>query len=110
MKFKLKNAEKFGWKGIKGKAYNSKEIFANASAAYIEVAGAHGKIKITGMDGIYLVLEGRGEFVIGNETIQAEKMDVVIVPKNTPYNYKGKMKLFLVHCPAFDPNSEIKLE
>ncbi len=110
MKFKLKNAKKFGWKGIKGLAYNSKEDFANASAAYIEVAGTHGKIKITGMDGIYLVLEGRGEFVIGNETIQAEKMDVVIVPKNTPYNYSGKMKLFLVHCPAFDPDSEIKLE
>jgi mannose-6-phosphate isomerase-like protein (cupin superfamily) len=110
MLFKLKNAGKFGWKGIKGLAYNSKEDFPNASAAYIEVAGTHGKIKITGMDGIYLILEGKGEFVIGEEKSQVEKRDVVIVPKNTPYNYHGKMKLFLVHCPAFDPNSEIKLE
>lgn len=110
MKFKLKDAAGFGWEGLKGWAYNSKEDFANSSAAYFEVDGAHGKVKTTKSDRVYLVLEGSGEFIINDKTIQVEKTNVVIVPKNTPYNYKGKMKLFLVHCPAFDQDAEIKLE
>ena len=108
MKFKLKDAHKFGWKGLKGWAYNSNVDFENASAAYFEVNGAHGKVKTTKSDRIYLVLEGTGEFIINEKVMKVEKMDVIIVPKNTYYDYKGKMKLFLVHCPAFDENAEIE--
>jgi len=110
MKFRLKEAYKFGWEGLKGWAYNSKSDFENASAAYFEVDGSHGKVKTTKSDRVYLVLEGSGEFIIDGKVIQVEKMDVIIVPKNTPYDYKGKMKLFLVHCPAFNQDAEAKLE
>lgn len=110
MKFKLKDAYKFGWNGLKGWAYNSKDDFNNASAAYFEVDGSHGKVKTTKSDRVYLVLDGSGEFIIDEKIIKVEKMDVIIVPKNTPYDYKGKMKLFLVHCPAFDENAEVKFE
>ena len=110
MKFKLKDAYKFGWKGLAGRAYNSKDDFAYASAAYIEVDGEHGKVKSKKSDRIYLILEGLGEFVINNQKVAVKKMDVIIVPKNNPYNYNGKMKLFLVHSPAFDENHEIKLK
>jgi mannose-6-phosphate isomerase-like protein (cupin superfamily) len=110
MKFKLKNSFKFGWKGLKGWAYNSKEDFLGASAAYFEVDGAHGKVKTTLSDRIYFILEGKGEFIINDKIIPVEATDVVIVPKNTPYDYRGKMKLFLVHTPAFNADHEIKLE
>lgn len=113
MKFTLKKAIKFGWKGLKGWAYNSKEDFANASSAYIEVTGRHGKVRSEKSDRIYLILEGEGEFVVNEEVVPVKKMDVVIVPKNTPYDYravKGTMKLFFVHVPAFSPEAEIKLE
>jgi len=113
MNFKLKDAFQFGWEGIKGWAYNSKDDFANASAAYFEVSGKHGKVKTTKSDRIYLVLEGKGEFIIDGKVTLVDKTDVIIVPKNTPYDYKaidGTMKLFLVHCPAFEPEADVKLE
>jgi mannose-6-phosphate isomerase-like protein (cupin superfamily) len=113
LKFRLKNAYKFGWKGLKGLAYNSKEDFKRASAAMFEVTGRHGKVKSLVSDRIYLILEGKGEFIINGKKVPVEKNDVIIVPKNTPYDYKavkGKLKLFLVHTPAFDNKKEVKLE
>ncbi len=110
MKFKLEDAHKFGWKGLDGWAYNSKDDFASASAAYFEVDGSHGKCKTHSSDRVYLVLEGEGEFIINDKVIEVEQSDVIIVPKNTPYDYSGKMKLFLVHTPAYMPEDDVKLE
>ena len=95
---------------MKGWAYNSKEDFFGASGAYFEVDGSHGKVKTTLSDRVYHVLEGAGQFTINDEVISVKATDVVIVPKDTPYDYQGKMKLFLVHAPAFDPTHEVKLE
>ncbi len=113
MKFQLKNARKFGWEGLSGWAYNSKEEFENASTAYFEVTNKHGKVKTTRSDRIYFVIDGEGEFTVNNETFSVQKSDVIIIPKNTPYDYKTKkstLKLFLVHVPAYHPDYEVKLE
>lgn len=115
MKFTLPNASKFGWEGLKGCAYNSSDDFSRASAAYFEVTDkGHGKTKTTLSDRIYYVLEGCGEFVIDGEVEKVNTTDVIIVPKDTLYDYyadKGTvMKLFLVHTPAFDQAYEIKLK
>ncbi|NIM47055.1 MAG: cupin domain-containing protein [Candidatus Aenigmarchaeota archaeon] len=113
LKFKLKDAYKFGWEGLKGLAFNSKEDFERASAAMFEVTGKHGKVKSLVSDRVYLVLEGKGEFKINEEVVPVEKNDVIIIPKNTPYDYKAverTLKLFLVHTPAFDESKEVKLE
>ncbi len=113
MKFTLKGARQFEWEGLKGWAYNSKEDFASASGVYFEVVGSHGKIKTTKSDRVYFIVDGKGEFIINEEVIPVEKSDMVIVPKTTPYDYRAKegvLKLFLVHTPAFDPDSEVKLE
>jgi mannose-6-phosphate isomerase-like protein (cupin superfamily) len=112
MKFSIQNALSFGWEGLKGKAYNSKEDFDNASAAIFEVVGSHGKVKTTKSDRIYYVVEGEGEFSVNGETFKVSTEDVIIIPKNTPYDYKttsGAMKLFLVHTPAYDQDAEVKL-
>ncbi len=113
MKFILKNARQFGWDGIKGFAYNDSKDFPNASGAYFEVTSSHGKVKTIKSDRVYYVLEGKGEFTIAGETVPVEKTDVVIVPKNTEYDYRatsGTMKLFLVHTPAYESAAEVKLE
>jgi len=113
MKFKLKDAYLFGWEGLKGWAYNSKDDFSNASAVYFEVTGKHGMVKNTLSDRIYLVIDGKGEFLIRDEVIPVEKTDVIIIPKDTPYDYQAKegvLKLFLVHTPAFDSAKDIKLK
>lgn len=113
MKFTLKKARPFGWKGLKGRSYSSREDFTNASVAYFEVTTSHGKVKTTLSDRVYYVIDGKGEFVINDKIFEVKKSDVIIVPKNTPYNYKtkkGVLKLFLVHIPAFDPIHEVQLE
>lgn len=114
MKFSIKDGHDFGWDGLKAKAINSREDFENASAAIFEVTGSHGKVKTELSDRIYLVLEGEGMFVIDGEEVAVAKDDVIIVPKNTPYDYKAAkgtaLKLYLVHTPAYDPAFERKLD
>ena len=113
MKFTLKNAGDFGWEGLKGKAYSTAEDFANASGAYFEVTGSHGKTKSTKSDRVYFIIEGQGEFIVDDKVIEVAKSDMIIMPKNKVYDYKAKngvMKMFLVHTPAYDSDADIKLE
>lgn len=114
MKFTLKEAKEFSREGLKGYAYNSSGDFSNASAAYVEVTGRHGKVKTTTSDRVYYVLDGNGEFTVGDENREVHKTDVVIIPKNTPYDFKvtdgSVLKMFLVHTPAFDPDTDVKLD
>ena len=113
MKFELKNAGSLEWEGIKGLVYNTKEDFKNANATYFEVTGRHGKVKNETSDRVYYVIEGKGEFTINDEVFSVKETDVIIIPKNTPYDYKAKgkmMKLFLVHTPAYNSKAEKSLE
>ena len=109
-KFTFENTFKFGWEGLEGFAYNSKEDFANASTAIFNVSKKHGRCKSLVSDRVYYVLEGTGEFIIEDKKISVKATDVIIVPKNTEYDYMGTMKLFLVHTPAFDPSQEVDFE
>lgn len=113
MKFTLDKAYKFGWKGLKGWALNSEKDFPNASTALFEVTESHGKVKTTHSDRIYFVIEGKGEFIVGKSKFNVSKHDVIIIPKNTPYDYKTRTKsltLFLVHTPAYKEECEVKLD
>ena len=110
MKFKLENASEFGWEGLKGRAYNSSDDFAGLSGALFEVTGSHGRTKTPVSDRVYLILDGEGEFNIDGEIFMVKKTDMVVVPKDTFYDYKAlnntTLKMFLVHTPAFDPAKE----
>lgn len=113
MIIRRKDAQKRGWDGLNFWVYNTKEDFANASAALFEVTGSHGKVKSTVSDRTYFVVEGNGFFEINDEKVAVVPNDVIIVPKNAPYDYWAKegevLKLFLVHTPAFDASGEVNL-
>ena len=114
MKFKKNQARKTGWDGLDFWVYSTKDDFKNASSAYFEVTKAHGKVKTTVSDRIYYVIDGKGVFEIDGVKDAVEPSDVVVVPKNTPYDYWATdgtvLKLFLVHTPAFDPEGEVELD
>ena len=112
MKYKycFKDALQLGWDGLKVYSYSEKTDFERASAGVFEVTTHHGKVKSLVSDRIYYVLEGSGQFIINNESFDVSQSDVIIVPRNTEYDYMGKMKLFLVHTPAFDYTQEIDLD
>lgn len=110
LKFSLEEARPIGWEGLNAWAYSSKEDFGLASAIYFEVTGRHGKIKTTLSDRIYYVVGGKGYFVIKGDATSVEEGDVIIVPKNTPYDYYNAddvLKLFLIHTPAYDKDHEV---
>ena len=108
-KFELKNAFKFGWEGLSAYSYSSVNDFSGASAAVFEVTGSHGKVLSKISNRIYYILEGKGIFIIDGAEITVKKTDVIIVPHNTPYDYNGKMKLFLVHTPPWNEEAEVNL-
>ncbi len=112
MKLSRDKGRKFSWEGLIGWAYNEKTDFPNATAAYIETISPHGKIKNTVSDIVYFVVEGKGEFYVGVSWFFVEKNDVIIIPKNTPYDFRAinsKLKLFLVHTPGYSPDDDVKL-
>ena len=113
-KFELKDAYEFGWDGLKGKAYSDASNFKDLSASQFEVTKSHGKVKSLVSNRVYLVLEGSGEFIINDEVISVKATDVVIVPKNTPYDYRVRkgttMKLFMIHAPSWNVDKEVKLD
>jgi mannose-6-phosphate isomerase-like protein (cupin superfamily) len=110
MKFPFKSTQTFERKGVKVRVYNSRDDFSNLSAALLEVTGRHGKIKTMSSDRVYFIVEGKGEFTVGDTVTSVGPNDVVIVPKGTPYDFKGHMRVFMVHAPAFDAQSEVDLE
>jgi hypothetical protein len=42
--------------------------------------------------------------------VSVGKDDVVIVPKDTAYDYRGQMRLFLIHTPAYEQDSDVHLD
>ncbi|PIR97918.1 MAG: hypothetical protein COT89_02510 [Candidatus Colwellbacteria bacterium CG10_big_fil_rev_8_21_14_0_10_42_22] len=113
MKFSLKDAKEIGWEGFKAWVYNTSEDFSGLSGLYIELSGRHGRVKSTKSDRAYIILEGKGVFTINGKDISVGKMDLVVVPKNTPYDYRtgnGTLKAFLIHSPAYDKSAEVKFE
>jgi mannose-6-phosphate isomerase-like protein (cupin superfamily) len=113
MKFSKAQADKRGWDGLDYWVYSSKEQFPQASAVYFEVTKAHGKVKSTISDRVYYITEGEGIFEVDGQQDEVKAGDVVIIPRNTPYNYwrtGDSFKLFLVHTPAFDPAGEVRLD
>lgn len=96
-------------------AYNTKEDFGRASVGIVEAQGRHGRIRQPISDRVYLVLEGEGEFFFGDEEgddeiVPVTKDDVVLIPRDTVYDYRGSMRLFLVHTPAYEQDSDIHLD
>lgn len=111
MKFSLDTA--WHWElpgGLEGWSYGSKDVSPVASASVVHVNGRHGRSKTTVSDRVVYILEGEAEFTVGDEVFQVHATDVVIIPKNTPFDYQGNMKLLVVHVPAYDWDHEVSLE
>lgn len=109
-KFTKERAYPISWEGIKAWSYTSKENLSTGSAIFFDVDGNHGRVMSKVSDRIYYIIEGNGVFIGEKEDIKVSAGDVIIINKNTPYDYKGKMKLFLVHLPAWDESQEVVLE
>jgi mannose-6-phosphate isomerase class I len=113
-KYQLNVEEEIGRPSIRGHPYVSAFNFERLGCRLFVTETRHGKIKNVASDRLYLVLEGHGRFTVGDDTFPVEPGDVVIVPRNTPYDYEAhphsQLKVFLVHAPANIEEADISLE
>jgi mannose-6-phosphate isomerase-like protein (cupin superfamily) len=103
MIIKGKNTDFISRENMDIKIFNKAEDFANASVALIKVKDRHGEVKSSYNDRIYYVIKGKGKFIISGEENTVESGDLIIVRKNTDYDFYGTLTLILVHVPAFKP-------
>lgn len=54
----------------------------------------------------WFIFEGKGTFVVDDESINVVGLDVVSVPPKHRIHYFGKMKMLLMVTPKFDEKNE----
>lgn len=97
--------------GIKGKKFPSEEINRQAGFCLIETKTGHQtKIIEYGCDFNYFILKGKGHFRINGKKEPCSQGDLVIVPKNSVFDYKGNLQMLLVTTPPFYPEQEETLK
>ena len=99
-----------GRPSVQGRAIVTAKDFSRLGCGVFRIETRHGLIKNMASDRIYLVLEGQGRFTVAGDAFDVAKGDVVLVPRDTPYDYEGQLKLFLVHSPANNDEVDISLE
>ncbi len=105
--FKLPKEYSFEKVGIKGKTFETQSLSDKVEFNIIETETGH-ETKIIEKECTfsYFILDGEGSFEIDDKIEKCEKGDLVLIPNNTPFIYKGKMKLLLVTVPAWSPEQE----
>ncbi len=100
-KFSLPEKNTFEVEDLLGFAYSDGRVNPRVEAMRIIADGHSGKATTGNYDRVYLILAGEGEFTIYGDTITVVKDDVMVLPKNTDYEYRGSMELFEVNTPAY---------
>lgn len=75
------------WDKVKSWNYKLPHLSPQKSVVYAEIQGEHGEVTTKESEWIYYIIEGKGKFIINNETVEVSGGDVITVPANTPYNY-----------------------
>jgi mannose-6-phosphate isomerase-like protein (cupin superfamily) len=100
-KYKLDTSREIGRPSISGHPHGTHDDLERLSCGLFHIdGGRHGLIRNERADRLHLVLEGSGRFMIAGESLAIQAGDVIIVPRQTPYDYERRMKLFLMHAPA----------
>ena len=91
MKYKhsLPDTYDFEVEDLLGFVYSDANNNPHVEVMRIIADGHSGKATTGEYDRVYLVLVGEGEFTIKGETCTVIKDDVVVLPKNTDYEYRG---------------------
>ncbi len=105
---KLSEATKFGLFGtLSGHSYNAS--LTSGEVSYLEADdGEHKLSTCHTSDLFYFVIEGQGKFMVGGERFPVNATDVIVVPKNTEYGYKGSFRYVLFMTPPFTEGCETR--
>ncbi len=107
MIYKKDKSIEFEKQGVKMKIYNSKEQCPEASIVYQETEKGHcEEFYHSKSNFIFYIIEGSGTWFIEDKPYNVEVGDVVIVPPNNKFYYKGKLKQICITAPAWEQEYE----
>lgn len=87
MKITQQQSVRHDWDETKSWNYKLTHLNPYQSIVYAEITNDHGEVHTNDIERIYYIIDGDGEFVIGNEVTKVAKGDVFTVPPKTVYNY-----------------------
>ena len=83
------------------------DIKAGYSIVRTHLNGKHPFMKNLKSSRTYYLLNGFGIFEFEDEVIRIETGEILTIPSNTKYGFKGKFDALLIDCPAFNPEDDI---
>ena len=87
--------------------YLSEKDDVGYSIVRTHLNGKHPYMKNILSNRTYYILNGKGEFFFEEEIINLEQGDMLTIPCNTKYAFKGKFDAILVDYPAFKVENDI---
>ena len=87
--------------------YISKDDDIGYSVVRTHLDGKHPFMKNTNSNRTYYLINGEASFYINNQIINVSSGEMMIIPKNTKYAFKGKFDAILIDCPAFDVKYDV---
>jgi len=107
MIYKKENATEFEKQGVKMRVYNNKEQCPDASIVYQETEKGHSEeFYHSKSNFIFYIIEGAGTWIIEDKLYDVNAGDVIIVPLNKRFYYKGKLKQICITAPSWEPEYE----
>ncbi len=87
--------------------YLSKQHNMGYSIVRTHLDGKHPFMKNISSNRTYYLLNGYATFIFEKEEVTIKKSEMLTIPKDTKYAFKGKFDAILIDCPAFDPNDDV---
>lgn len=105
----FKQPKDFSFKkvGIKGKKIFIDKLTTKSGFVYIETEKGHETTIVNHKcDCFYYVLEGKGYFEIDDIKEYFSAGDLIVIPAESKFTYKGNSKFLRVTTPAYYPEQE----
>ena len=89
-------------------AINRDRHSRDLSVTWVRINGRHKRLESTTGDRVYYVVEGEGRFQVGDNApwVTAATGDMVLIPKDVPYELEGDLTYLVINGPAFGPGSD----
>lgn len=89
MKISKNQAKREDWEEVRSWNYKlPAKLSGYQSVVYAELDGDHGGVQTTDAERIYFIIEGSGEFYLGDQMVEVNAGDVLTIPPNTEYDYR----------------------
>jgi len=105
--FKLPTNYSFEKLGIKGKKYFVSKLTNKSGFVFVETDKGHETTIVNHkLDCFYFVLEGDGYFEIDDNKETFVRYDLIVIPAESKFTYKGRAKFLRITSPPYYPEQE----